>query len=69
MKQIRIDGTVYPHYTFSDPEHDAVITTEDLFWEWSAMTEEEKSGDSFRDYLRRIVSDTMRGQNDLTLID
>lgn len=69
MKQIRIDGTAYPLYTFNDPEHDAIITTEDLFREWSAMTEEEKNGDTFRDYLRRVVSDTLRGQTDLTLID
>ena len=68
MKQIRIDGTAYPLYMFRDPEHDAIITTEDLFREWNAMTEEEKSGDSFRDYLRRIVSDTLRGQNDLKII-
>ena len=69
MKQIQINGTAYPLYRFNDPEHDATITTEDLFREWSAIPEEEKIGDTFRDYLRRVVSDTLRGQNDLTIID
>ena len=61
--------TAFPYYVFADLNSNELISTGHLFREWSAMPEEEKSGDSFRYYLRRIVSDTLRGQNNLALID
>ena len=60
--------TAFPYYLFADLNNGELISTGHLFREWQAMTEEERDGDSFRDYLRRVVSDTMRGQNDLTMI-